>query len=60
MKLLGEQKQRPRHREQTYGYQGGRGHEINWETGIDVYTLLILCIKEITYYIAQGTLINAL
>ena len=34
-------------REHTYGYQGGcgGGGGRNWETGIDIYTLLILCIK---------------
>ena len=32
-----------------YGYQWGRaGGGMNWETGMDIYTLLILCIKEIT------------
>ena len=36
-------------REQMYGYQGGKGWGgRNWETGIDTYTLLILCIKWIT------------
>ena len=25
-----------------------RGHGVNWETGIDAHTLLILCIKQIT------------
>ena len=35
-----------RRREQTYGYQGGRGGGgINWEIGIDIYILLILCTK---------------
>ena len=27
-------------REQTYGYQWGRGRRIIWEFGIDIYTLL--------------------
>ena len=32
-----------------YGYQAGKGWGgRNWETGIDIYTLLILCIKETT------------
>ena len=26
-------------------YQGGRGEWMNWEVGINIYTLLILCIK---------------
>ena len=28
---------RHRRREQTYGYQGGKGNGKNWETGIDIY-----------------------
>ena len=44
-----KQKQRHRHREQMYGYQGGKGvGGRNWEIEIDIYTLLILCIKQIT------------
>ena len=41
-----------RHRctEQTYGHQGGKsgggGGGMNWEIGIDMYTLM--CIKQIT------------
>ena len=32
-----------------YGYQGrGEGEGLDWETGIDIYTLLILCINLIT------------
>ena len=32
-----------------YGYQGrGEGEGMDWETGIDIYTLLILCINLIT------------
>ena len=42
-----------------YGYQGGKGWGgRNWETGIDTYTLLILCIKWTTdgnMLLAQGT-----
>ena len=26
-------------------YQGAREGRMNWESGIDVYTLLMLCIK---------------
>ena len=41
---------RPRCREQAYGHQGGKWREggcvINWEIGIDIYTLI--CIKWIT------------
>ena len=46
------QKLRHRYREQTYGHQrgkvGGRGGGgvMNWEIGIDIYTLI--CIKWIT------------
>ena len=44
------QKQRHRYREQTYGHQGGNwqggGGGMNWEIGIDMYTLI--CIKQIT------------
>ena len=49
MILFAKQKQRHRHREQTYGYQGVRrwGGD-DWEIGIDMYTLLMLCIKQIT------------
>ena len=50
--------------EQTYVYQGGWGCVGGlWETGIDIYTLLIVCTKQITdenTWIAQGTLFNAL
>ena len=36
-------------RGQMYGYQGGKGQGgMNWEIWIDIYTLLIVCIKEIT------------
>ena len=28
--------------------KGESGDGINWEIGIDIYTLLILCIKQIT------------
>ena len=44
-----EQKVRHRSREQTYGHQGGKavavggGGVMNWEVGIDMYTLI--CIK---------------
>ena len=42
MNLFAEQKQRHRYREQTYGYQGQKGDEINWEIGTDIYTLLCM------------------
>ena len=45
MNLSAKQKWRHKHREQSHGYQGGRGGGRNWEIGIDIDTLL--CIKEI-------------
>ena len=48
MNWFAGQKQRHRCREQTYGHQGGKvvggGGGMNWELGIDIYTL----IKQIT------------
>ena len=42
--LCPKQKQRHRHRGQTYGYQGwGEKSGMNWESVIDIYTLL--CMK---------------
>ena len=52
MNWFAEQKLRHRCREQTYGHQGGKvgcgwsGGGMNWEIGIDIYTLI--CIKWIT------------
>ena len=47
MNLFAKQKYRHRCREQTYGYQGGKGGGgMNWDIRIDTYTLL--CIKQIT------------
>ena len=54
MNRFARQKQRHRYREQTYGHQGGKaaggggggGGVMNWEIGIDMYTLI--CIKWIT------------
>ena len=49
MNQVAGQKQRHRCREQTYGHQGGKvagaggGGGMNWEIGIDMYTLI--CIK---------------
>ena len=42
IKLFTKQKQAHRHGKQAYGYQRGNGGEMNWEFGIDVYTLLYL------------------
>ena len=52
MNQFAEQKLRHRCRKQTYGPQGGKavggggGGEMNWEIGIDMYTLM--CIKWMT------------
>ena len=52
MNWFAGQKLRHRCREQTYGHQagkaagGGDGGVMNWEIGIDIYTLL--CIKQVT------------
>ena len=54
MNQFAGQKQRQRCREETYGHQGGKaglgggggGGGMNWEIGIDMYTLI--CIKQIT------------
>ena len=48
MNRFAEQKLRHRCREQTYGHQGGKaaggeGGVMNWEIGIDMYTLT--CVK---------------
>ena len=41
-----EQKQRHRCREQMYGHSEGEGEDrMNWEIGVDVYTLLTLCFR---------------
>ena len=40
MNSFTKQKQTHRSRKQTYGYQGASMGEINWEIGIDIYTLL--------------------
>ena len=49
MNWFAGQKLRHRCREQTYGHQGEKaagGGEMNWEIGIDIYTLM--CIKWMT------------
>ena len=53
MNRFARQKQRHRGRDETYGHQGGKaggggggGGGMNWEIGIDMYTLI--CIKQIT------------
>ena len=48
MNQFAEQKLRHRCREQTYGHQGGKavgnggGGGMNWEIGIDMYTLMFI------------------
>ena len=51
MNQFARQKYRHRCKEQMYGHQGGKtgwggGGGMNWEIGIDMYTLI--CIKQIT------------
>ena len=52
MNRFAGQKLRHKCREQTYGHQGGKavagggGDVLNWEIGIDMYTLM--CIKWMT------------
>ena len=51
MNRFAEQKLRHRSREKSYGHQvgkaaGGGGGVMNWEIGIDMYTLM--CIKWMT------------
>ena len=40
MNLLRKQKQTHRHGKQTYSYQRGKVREIDWESGIDMYTTI--------------------
>lgn len=41
MTLLAKQKQRDKLKEQTYRHQGMKGEGgMNWEVGVDIYTLL--------------------
>ena len=47
MNWFAGQKLRQRCREQTYGHQGGKvvggsGGAMNWEIGIDIYTLIYI------------------
>ena len=52
MNRFARQKYKHRCGEQTYGHQGGKAGDgggaggMNWEIGIDMYTLI--CIKQIT------------
>ena len=46
MNLFTKQKQSHRCTKNTQGYRGGKDGEINWEIGIDRYTLLY--IKQVT------------
>ena len=61
MDLFPKQKQIHSLREGTYTRREHSGRGIDWEFGMDMYTLLFL--KQIikrTYYIAQGMLLNIL
>ena len=58
MNLFTKQKQSYRCRKQTYGYQGVRGGGINWETGIDIYTVLYrkyITNKDLLYSTGNST-----
>ena len=58
MNLFTKQKKTHRCRKQTYGYQGRRGGGINWEIGIDIYTLLYIkwiTNKDLLYSIGNST-----
>ena len=53
MNQFAGQKERHRYREQMYGHQGGKvvgregsGGVMNWEIGIDMYT--VICVKWVT------------
>ena len=46
MNLFTKQKQNHRCKKQNYRYPGGQQRGINWETGIDIHTLLY--VKQIT------------
>ena len=40
MNLYTKQKETHRYRKQSYGYQVGKGGGINYEIGIDIYTVI--------------------
>ena len=42
MNLFTKQKETHRHRKQTYGFQREKVGGINWEFGINIYTLLYI------------------
>ena len=50
MNLFTKQKQNHRCSKQTYGYQGGKGGGINWEIGIDIYTVYVYIYVYTTVY----------
>ena len=56
MNLFTQQKQTHRHREQTHGYQRGRNVGINWEFGINGYTLMYKIETTKIYHITQRTI----
>ena len=48
MNLFAKQKQRHRHREKTWTPKGGIGGGMNYEIGIDIYTLLLLLLSHVS------------
>ena len=56
MNLITNQKQR--HRKQIYNYQKGKERGINWEFGINIYTLLYIkqiINKDLLYVTGNST-----
>ena len=53
--LSAKQKYRHRHKKGTCGHQGGRRGGMNWETGVDIYTVLILHIKSMSKDLVYST-----
>ena len=64
MNLYTKQKQTPKHRKQTYGYQTGKGGgvRINQDLGINIYTSVHISNKQRRpyYTIALGTILKIL
>ena len=48
MNLYSKQKHRHRCREQINRYQMEKGGGMNWKIVNDTYTILILCVKQVT------------
>ena len=58
--LFTKQKQTHRQRKQTYASQSGKGVGINWDFGLNRYTLLYIKQINKAYCIAQGAMFNIL